>query len=57
MENKLGELLSSPIVVVNVGVKDFGEAIEQQGSKVIYVEWSPPAGGDQKMIEILDQLI
>lgn len=57
MENKPGELLSSPIVAVNVGVKDFGEAIEQQGSKVVYVDWSPPAGGDQELIEILDQLL
>jgi FdrA protein len=57
METKPGDLLSSPIFAVNVGVKDFGEAIEQQGSKVVYVDWSPPAGGDQEMMEILDKLL
>jgi hypothetical protein len=57
MEDKPNELLSSPLIVVNVGVKDFGEALEQQETKVVYVEWSPPAGGDQEVIDLLDQLL
>lgn len=51
------DLLSGPIVVVNVGILDFGEALERQSIEVIYVEWSPPAGGDQEMIDLLDQLL
>ena len=57
MENNPIELLTIPIIAINVGVQDFGEALEAQGVKVIYVEWSPPAGGDQEMIDILDQLL
>ncbi|HEX7395561.1 MAG TPA: hypothetical protein VF313_11595 [Anaerolineaceae bacterium] len=57
MENNSGDLLKDPIVAINVGVQDFGEALEQQGIKVIYVDWTPPAGGDQKMINILEQLL
>ena len=53
----LMELLSSPLVVINVGVRDFGQALEQQGVAVIYVDWTPPAGGDQEMIDLLDQLL
>lgn len=53
----LMELLSSPLVAINVGVRDFGQALEQQGVAVIYVDWSPPAGGDQEMIDLLDQLL
>lgn len=51
------DLLSGPIVAVNIGVLDFGEALEQQSIEVIYVDWSPPAGGDQEMIDLLDQLM
>jgi hypothetical protein len=53
----LMQLLSSPLVVINVGVRDFGQALEQQGVAVIYVDWTPPAGGDQEMIDLLDQLL
>ena len=51
------ELFSSPVIAINIGVKDFGTALEQQGVQVIYVEWAPPADGDQEMIDLLDQLL
>jgi hypothetical protein len=54
---ELSELLSSPLIAINVGVRDFGLALEQQGVAVIYVDWTPPAGGDQEMIGLLDQLL
>ena len=57
MENNPINLLNTALVVINVGVQDFGAALEEQGVKVYYVEWSPPAGGDQEMIELLDQLL
>jgi hypothetical protein len=51
------DLLQSGLVVINVGIQDFGAALEAQGVQVIYVDWSPPAGGDQEMIDILDNLL
>jgi FdrA protein len=57
MEHDPVEILSSPIAAINVGVQDFGEALEGQDVTVVYVNWSPPAGGDQEMIELLDQLL
>lgn len=57
MENNPGELLIGPIIAINIGVQDFGEALEQQDVNVIYVDWSPPAGGDQEMIDLLDTLL
>jgi FdrA protein len=57
MDDKLSELLAGPVVVINVGVQGFGEALEEQGVKVIYVQWTPPAGGDQEMLDLLDQLL
>jgi hypothetical protein len=57
MDDKPFNLLSSPITAINIGVQEFGEALEGQSIKVIFVEWSPPEGGDQEMIDILDQLL
>ena len=51
------DLFQGAIVAINVGVEDFGNALEQQGIQVVYVEWTPPAGGDQEMIDLLDQLL
>jgi FdrA protein len=47
----------NPIVAINVGVQDFGEALTEQAAQVIYVNWTPPAGGDPEMIDLLDQLL
>jgi hypothetical protein len=57
MDEKICDLLSAPLVAINIGVQDFGEALEQQKIQVIYVEWSPPAEDDQEMIDILDRLL
>ncbi len=57
MENEAGDLLANPLIAINVGVVDFGSALESQGIQVVFVDWSPPAGGDQEMIDILDQLL
>ncbi len=50
-------LFTGPLIAINVGVRDFGLALEQQDVQVIYVDWSPPAGGDQEMLDLLDQLL
>jgi FdrA protein len=54
-ENKL--VLFTPIIVVNIGLKSFGISLEQQGVEVVQVDWMPPAGGDQKMMDLLDELL
>jgi hypothetical protein len=57
MEPKPSDLFTQPVVTINVGVADFGEALDQQAARVVYVVWSPPAGGDQEMIDLLDLLL
>jgi hypothetical protein len=51
------DLFQETIIAINVGIQDFGNALEQQGIQVIYVDWTPPAGGDQEMIDLLDTLL
>jgi hypothetical protein len=55
--DELMDLFTGEVVAINVGVQGFGEALEQQGVQVIYVSWAPPAGGDQEMLDLLDQLL
>lgn len=38
---------------INVGVETFYNALSDQGAEVIQVDWRPPAGGNQKMMDIL----
>ena len=51
------ELLESGPIVINVGVEGFAESVHEQGASVLHVEWSPPAGGDEEMEDLLDRLL
>lgn len=57
MANRLDELLDKGPVAVNIGVEDFANSLKTQGAEVIQVDWTPPAGGDREMMELLDQLL
>ena len=57
MEGKIWKLLNEPVVVINLGVNKFAENLEEQGVKVVQVDWAPPAGGEQELIELLDRLL
>lgn len=49
-------LLAGPVRVVNVGLELFADALRAQGIEVISVDWQPPAGGKQHLIDLLDKL-
>ena len=57
MNPLLSGLLEGEPVIVNIGVHDFALSMQAQGAEVIDVDWSPPAGGDQEMIKLLDELL
>jgi FdrA protein len=57
MEKKIEELLTEPIVVVNIGLSQFAKSLEEQGVVVVQVDWTPLAGGDKEMIDLLDNLL
>lgn len=57
MQTELEELLRDGAVVVNLGVREFAERLQDQGVEVVHVEWTPPAGGDTEMAELLDKLL
>jgi FdrA protein len=57
VEDAIRELLTEPIVVINLGLRRFAENLEEQDVEVVQVDWTPPAGGDQELIDLLDRLI
>jgi FdrA protein len=57
MEDAIRKLLTEPIVVINLGLKKFAKNLEEQDVEVVQVDWTPPAGGDQELIDLLDRLI
>lgn len=57
MDTLIDKLLSGPVVVINLGLKQFGVSLEEQGVDIIQVDWTPPAGGDREMMDLLDNLL
>lgn len=53
---KILRLFGSKLVLINVGTSLFGDAAREQGCEVVQVDWTPPAGGDKKMLDILEDL-
>lgn len=50
------DILKQKLKVINVGVKLFYEALKAQGVATVHVSWQPPAGGDLRMVKLLEKL-
>ena len=50
------DLFSAQLNVVNLGLERFYEAVLDQNQPACHVDWTPPAGGDLRRIEILEKL-
>ena len=57
MKTPIDELLDGKIVAINIGLAMFSESLEEQDVEVTRVDWTPPAGGDKAMADLLDQLL
>ncbi|MDE1547652.1 DUF1116 domain-containing protein [Jeotgalibaca caeni] len=53
---KVDQLLNSIPQVVNVGIESFTESIDTYGGKAIQYDWRPLAGGNRKLIKVLNGL-
>lgn len=54
--DKILDLFRSELVVVNVGPKSFADVLEKQGFETLQVDYKPAAGGDRRMMEMLEYL-
>ena len=53
---KINELFRKELVVVNMGLDSFADNLRKEEVKVLQMDWKPPAGGDKRLISLLDQL-
>lgn len=53
---KINKLFNSDLNVINLGLAGFAEELDEQGVDAIHVDWKPPAGGNEKVQNLLDQL-
>ena len=56
MTEERHDILRGPLHVINLGVEDFADSLGKQGSDVISVDWTPPAGGNPDLAALLDRL-
>ncbi len=42
---------------INIGIQEFGQTLSSQQVEVVQVTWSPPAGGNQEMMDLLERLL
>ena len=49
-------LLDAPMKVINLGLESFADDLSRNGVEVVHVEWTPPAGGDPKLADLLSKL-
>ena len=50
------ELLIDPLKIVNIGLESFSQDLKKQDVSVIHVDWSPPAGGNVELANLLSKL-
>ncbi len=53
---KIEDLLKQRPVIINIGLESFADSVRSQGAEVLQVDWKPPAGGDVRVIKLLDEL-
>ena len=49
-------LFARPLAAINVGLESFAENLKLQGAPVVHVDWRPPAGGNERLANILAKM-
>jgi len=50
------EQLNQPLAAINVGLESFYDSLISQGAQAVHVEWRPPAGGNEKLANLLAKM-
>ncbi len=48
--------LQKPLEAINVGLESFAENLKAQGTPAVHVDWKPPAGGNERLMSILEKM-
>jgi FdrA protein len=49
-------VLQGPFSAINVGLESFADSLASQDAAVLHVDWRPPAGGNEKLMSILERM-
>jgi FdrA protein len=52
----LERLAPTPFAAINVGLESFYDSLVGQGATAVHVDWRPPAGGNERLMEILARM-
>jgi FdrA protein len=50
------DFLAAPVLAINIGLESFAASLNDQGARAVQVDWQPPAGGDDRLLAILDRM-
>lgn len=53
----MSNLLDDDLKVINIGLKQFFDALVDQGNKPIHYEWRPPADDEEEIADIMALLL
>ena len=56
VDEKIMNLINMKPSVINIGLKSFTEAIQASDAPVVQFNWRPIAGGDKKLMKVLQFL-
>ncbi|MBU3138227.1 acyl-CoA synthetase FdrA [Clostridium gasigenes] len=56
ISDSLKDLLNSKPRIVNIGLQSFTDSIVEYGGKAVQYDWKPIAGGNKRLIKILNRL-
>ena len=48
--------IDAPLAAINVGLESFASSLTAQQAGVVHVDWRPPAGGNEKLMGILERM-
>lgn len=54
--NNINKLFNSKVSVINMGLESFYLDLKNQNVETIHMNWRPPAGGNEKMMSLLEKL-
>jgi FdrA protein len=50
------DVFQRPLAAINVGLESFTESLLSQDAEAIHVDWKPAAGGNEKLMAILERM-
>ena len=50
------DVLHKPLAAINVGLESFTDSLVAQDAAVVQVDWQPPAGGNERLMAILERM-